>query len=113
MNLNLRDLFSAGGQWKVLDGKELETPYPAVLGRLKEVMPWVEKNLEPDSTLELFEFNKPLYMAGDRMEKWLDLVNEEFNDYRFKVNNRWTNFKDLKVNLNDILKNYKQHRLER
>lgn len=113
LNLNLRDLFSAGGQWKVLDGKELETPYPAVLGRLKEVMPWVEKNLEPDSTLELFEFNKPLYMAGDRMEKWLDLVNEEFNDYRFKVNNRWTNFKDLKVNLNDILKNYKQHRLER
>ena len=85
----------------------------AVLGRLKEVMPWVEKNLEPDSTLELFEFNKPLYMAGDRMEKWLDLVNEEFNDYRFKVNKKTIYFKDLKVNVKELLKQYKEHKLEK
>jgi hypothetical protein len=33
LSLNLRDLFSAGGQWKVLNGKLLDVPYPAVLGK--------------------------------------------------------------------------------
>jgi hypothetical protein len=33
VSLNLRDLFSAGGQWKVLNGKLLDVPYPAVLGK--------------------------------------------------------------------------------
>ncbi len=113
LNLNLRDLFSAGGQWKKLDGKALKIPYPAVLGKLKEVMPWIEKNLSSKSTLELYEFNRVLYDAKNRMEKWLDLIDEEFKKYTYLVNRKSIKFKDLKVDLKELLRNYSQHSLKR
>ena len=113
LNLNLRDLFSAGGQWKELDGRALKIPYPAVLGRLKEVMHWIEKNLSLKSTLELYEFNRPLYETKNRMEKWLDLVDKEFKKYSYLVNRKPVKFKDLKVDIKELLGNHSKHSLKR
>lgn len=113
LNLNLRDLFSAGGQWKELDGKTLKIPYPAVLGKLKEVMPWIEKNLSSKGTLELYEFNRPLCETKNRMEKWLDLVDKEFKKYTYLVNKKTVKFKDLKVDVKELLRSYFKHSLKR
>lgn len=113
LNLNLRDLFSAGGQWKILNNKSLNVPYPAVLGRLKEVMPWVEKNLKIESSLELYEFNKSVYTAENRLKKWLDMVELEFKKYSYKVNNKVQQFNDLNVDVKEILGNYKKYTLKR
>jgi len=113
LNLNLRDLFSAGGQWKELDGKTLKVPYPAVLGRLKEVMPWIERNLAMESTLELYEFNRPLYNAPDRLEKWLDMVEVSFKTYSYRVGIKVVRFEDLHLDVKELLKNHANHTLRR
>ena len=113
LNLNLRDLFSAQGQWIRLNGEVLDIPYPAVLGILKGLMPWVEKNLLLNGTLEIYDFNKSLFKADNKLEKWLDLVDKEFKKYKYMVNKKQVKFKDLKVNVKELLGNHQNYTLKR
>lgn len=100
--LNLRDLFSAGGQWKSINGKKLETPLPAVLGHLKDVMPLVIKYLSPKSELEFCDFNRPLLNAQNRFETWFNQVKREFEskfgEEKIKLNDLRLDFKDILTN---------------
>lgn len=107
--LNLRDLFSAGGQWKSINGKQLETPLPAVLGHLKDVMPLVIKYLSPKSDLEFYDFNRPLSNAQNRLEVWLSQVEEELNSYEVKVGKDRIKLKDLRLDFKDILTNSEKY----
>lgn len=113
LNLNLRDMFSSGGQWIRLNEEILDIPYPAVLGILKDLMPWVEKNLLFNDTLEIYDFNKSLLKAENKLETWLDLIDKEFKKYKYKVNKKQVKFKDLKINVKDILRNYQSYNLKR
>lgn len=113
LNLNLRDMFSSGGQWMRLNEEILDIPYPAVLGILKDLMPWVEKNLLFNDTLEIYDFNKSLFKADNKLDKWLGLVDKEFKKYKYIVNKKRINFKDLKVNVKEILRNHQNYNLKR
>ena len=111
LNLNLRDFFSAGGQWKTLNGRKLETPFPAVFGHLKEVMPLIVKYLSPDSELEFGDFNRPLLHAQNRLETWLEQVKREFDVYEFEVGKDKVKFKDLPFDIKELLINSEKYKL--
>ena len=96
-----------------LNEEILDIPYPAVLGILKDLMPWVEKNLLFNDTLEIYDFNKSLFKADNKLEKWLDLVDKEFKKYKYMVNKKQIKFKDLKVNVKEILRNHQNYKLKR
>lgn len=66
-----------------------------------------------DSKLMGEKFNRGLYNAKDRMEKWLDLIDEEFKKYTYLVNRKSIKFKDLKVDVKELLRNYSRHSLKR
>lgn len=54
--LNIRDLFSAGGQFTRLNNKKLAYPYPAVIGKIQAVIGLVTKILTAETDLEISEF---------------------------------------------------------
>lgn len=111
LNLSFRDLFSAGGQWTKLNGRELRVPYPAVLGRLMEVMPEVKMLME-DKDLEIREFNPGLYYSNNKFSTWFHQINNCFNQYNYKVNNRTIMFSDLNIDLMDYLLHPENYKLE-
>ena len=111
LSLNLRDLFSAGGQWKVLNGKLLDVPYPAVLGKLMEIMPYIKRVLSTNTELEYQEFNSLIYKNSNRLMGWLDQAEYYFDRCCYEVNRRQIRFADLKVDVRDYLLNPDKYQL--
>ena len=111
LSLNLRDLFSAGGQWKVLNGKLLDIPYPAVLGKLMEIMPYIKRVLSTNTELEYQEFNSLIYKNSNRLMGWLDQAEYYFDRCCYEVNRRQIRFADLKVDVRDYLLNPDKYQL--
>lgn len=103
LDLSFRDSFSAGGQWKYINGRKLKTPLPAVIGTIMGLMPLVKKFLSSDCSLELYDFNKKLFMSDDKFETWLDLAEFEFK-------NKW---KYIGLDVKDLLRNYEDYELTR
>lgn len=101
--LNVRDFFSAGGQYDLLNGEKLPIPYPAVLKKLMDVMPQITKNLAVNDDLEYLEFNPELYYSKNRLRTWLEQVEKLFNDHPFVYNKRKIRFSELNINLHDFL----------
>jgi len=101
--LNVRDFFTAGGQYDLLNGEKLPIPYPAVLKKLMDVMPQITKNLAVNNDLEYLEFNPELYHSKNRLRTWLEQVEKIFNDYPFVYNKKKIRFSELNINLHDFL----------
>ena len=106
LSLNLRDLFSAGGQWNALNGKRLSIPFPAVFGKLMEIAPIVKKILTSDYFIEIQEFNSALNEKGNKYEMWLNQVETIFKNYTYQVgSNRKFRFSSLNIPVKDYLMN--------
>jgi len=101
--LNVRDFFSAGGQYDLLNGEKLPIPYPAVLKKLMDVMPQITKNLTVNNDLEYLEFNPELFYSKNRLRTWLEQVEKIFKDYPYVYNKRKIRFSELNINLHDFL----------
>ena len=112
LSLNLRDLFSAGGQWKILNGRQLSVPYPAVLGKILEIVPLIKSYLKTETNLEILEFNPMLCQNSNKYEAWIKQVVNLFSTYRYKVGNKSINFSDLDLDLKDMLTNSKNYILQ-
>lgn len=113
LSLNLRDLFSAGGQWNTLNGKRLETPLPGIIGKLLEIMPYVKAILTRESDLEIHEFNPYLIGKESKFDLWLNQVDKIFSDYKYKVGNRYISFSSLSFPLRNYLKNSEKYVLSK
>lgn len=93
LNLNVRDLFSASGQYKYLNGEKLPLPIPHIVGELLSVMPLIKYYLQDkDFENEILEFH-PMYRDGDKYSLWkreiMPLVdNIVTNGYKIK-NLKW------------------------
>ena len=104
LSLNLRDLFSAGGQWNCFNGRKLSTPLPAVFGKLMEIAPIVKKILTSDYYLEINEFNSAL--GKNKYEMWLDQVETIFYNYTYQVGaNKKFRFSSLNIPVKEYLRN--------
>ena len=110
--MNTRDFFSAGGQMKFLNGKRLETPYPAVLKKVMDVMPYVKYNLLNNNDLEYFEFNTQLFSSKNRLRTWLLQAKEMFDQYEYKYNNTSIRFSSLNIDVVDYLENPQKYVLK-
>jgi hypothetical protein len=110
--LNVRDFFSAGGQYDLLNGEKLPIPYPAVLKKLMDVMPQITKNLAVNNDLEYLEFNPELYHSKNRLRTWLEQVEKIFNDYPYVYNKRRFRFSELNINLHDFLMYPQKYKLK-
>ena len=110
--LNVRDFFTAGGQYDLLNGEKLPIPYPAVLKKLMDVMPQITKNLAVNNDLEYLEFNPELYYSNNRLRTWLEQVEKIFNDYPFVYNKRKIRFSELNINLHDFLMYPQKYKLK-
>lgn len=111
LSLNLRDLFSAGGQWKVLNGELLDIPYPAVLGKLMEIMPYIKRILSMNTELEYQEFNSLIYKNNNKLKVWIDQAESYFNKCSYEVNHKQIRFADLNVDVRDYLLNPEKYQL--
>lgn len=110
LSLNLRDLFSAGGQWNCLNGRKLSTPLPAVFGKLMEIAPIVKKILTSDYYLEIDEFNSSL--RKNKYEMWLDQVEIIFHNYTYQVGtNKKFRFSSLNIPVKEYLRNSDKYAL--
>ena len=110
--MNTRDFFSAGGQMKFLNGKRLETPYPAVLKKLMDVMPYVKYNLLNNNDLEYFEFNTQLFSSKNRLRTWLLQAKEMFDQYEYEYNHTRIQFSSLNIDVVDYLENPQKYVLK-
>ena len=109
--LNLRDLFSAGGQWKYLNGKKLPVPYPAVLGKIMEIMSYIRYYLTSKTELEFQEFNEGIYNERDKYSAWIDQAAKLFNKCHYRVGSRDYAFSDLNIDVKDFLRNSSRYDL--
>lgn len=101
--MNVRDFFSAGGQYNILNNQNLPIPYPAVLKKLMDVMPQIIKNLSTNNNLEYLEFNPELYYSKNRLRTWLSQVEKIFNNYTYVYKRKEIRFSELDINLIDFL----------
>lgn len=97
--MNVRDFFSAGGQYDLLNGEKLAIPYPAVLKKLQDVMPCIERNLRTNEDLEYMEFNPELFYSKNKLKTWIGQVVEIFNKYKYLYNRKEIRFKDLNIDV--------------
>ena len=107
--MNVRDFFSAGGQYDLLNGKKLPIPYPAVLKKLMDVMPLVTRNLSSNKDLEYLEFNPELYYSKNRLRSWIGQVEKIFNEYTYSYKKKEIKFLELNINIQDFLLNPHRH----
>ena len=103
--MNVRDFFSAGGQYDMLNGQKLQIPYPAVLKKLMDVMPYIKRNLSSNKDLEYLEFNAALYYSKDKLKTWLGQVKEIFNQYTYVYKKKQVRLVDLNIDIVDYLLN--------
>lgn len=97
--MNIRDFYSAGGQYDMLNGIKLDIPYPAVLKKLMDIMPQIVRNLNSDSNLEYLEFNPALYSSKNRLRTWINQVVEVFEQYTFPYKKKKIKFADLNIDI--------------
>lgn len=109
--LNVRDFFSAGGQYDLLNGEKLSVPYPAVLKKLMDVMPYIIRNLSSNNDLEYQEFNPKLCHSRNKVRTWMEQVLEIFDKYTFSYKKREISFSDLNIDLQDFLLNPQKYKL--
>lgn len=103
--MNVRDFFSAGGQYDMLNGQKLQIPYPAVLKKLMDVMPYIKRNLSSNKDLEYLEFNAALFYSKDKLKTWLAQVKEIFNQYTYVYKKKQVRLVDLNIDIVDYLLN--------
>ncbi len=107
--MNVRDFFSAGGQYDLLNGEKLAIPYPAILRKLMDVMPYVVRNLNYNKDLEYLEFNPELYYSHNKLRTWISQVIEIFNHYTYRYTlskkSIEVKFSDLNIDLSSMLQN--------
>lgn len=103
--LNVRDFFSAGGQYDMLNGVKLPIPYPAVLKKLMDVMPQIVRNLASNNDLEYQEFNPELYFSKNRLKSWLAQVIKIFNTYKYAYKKKEIIFSELGIDIQNFLLN--------
>lgn len=108
LDLNLRDSFSSGGQWRFMNGEVLAIPLPAILGTLQKLMPLIEEYLCSDCESELYGFNKNILQGESKLENWLNMVEDEFKKKSVSVQ-----INDLDIDIKDILRNYSDYSLSR
>lgn len=75
---NIRDLFSAGGKVRIVDGQTLKTPLPKVVKTLRDKYDRMKPLLKGDSPIMdyIHEYN-PALLSGNMYEVWLnEVVNE-------------------------------------
>lgn len=101
--MNVRDFFSAGGQYDLLNGEKLPIPLPAVLKKLQDVMPCIERNLRNNKDLEYMEFNPELFYSKNKLRTWIGQVVEIFNKYKYLYNRKEIRFKDLNIDVPSYL----------
>ena len=97
LNLNFRDSFSAGGQWKKLNGVQLEYSLPAVVGKLQDLMPYILAHLNHDQNLEYQEFNSELYLKENKVDLWLKQVEQLFNSEGYHLSDQKIILKDFMI----------------
>lgn len=97
--MNIRDFYSSGGQYDMLNGIKLDIPYPAVLKKLMDIMPQIVRNLNSNSNLEFLEFNPALYHSKNRLRTWIDQVVEVFEQYTFTYKKKKIKFTDLNIDI--------------
>ena len=107
--LNLRDQFSAGGQWKYLNNRRLPVPYPAVLGKLMSVVPIIRDILTNEEEGSYVSFNPSLMGKADKMGIWIEQVRREFDNYQINLGGRMVAFKELEVDLEDMIKHQERY----
>ena len=79
---NMRDIFTAGGNIKYIDGKQLVKPYPHIVGEVLRFLPLIKDILNKpdedilDSIKERWSFK---FDNSNLFESWLDMI-----DYKFK-----------------------------
>ena len=76
LDLHFRDLFSAGGQWKISYRNKLSKPLPGFIGRLLKLIPYIKYHLNNDREIEFMGFNRTLFNAENRFDVW---YNEIYN----------------------------------
>ena len=111
--LNVRDIFSAGGQVKRHNGEILKTPYPRVLKTIIESMPLIKEFLQSDVDIDILEIRPEYYEGNNAYVFWLSRVVEIFNNLTYSVgsgkNKRTVHFKDLNIDIKDWLEHPDKH----
>ena len=109
--MNVRDFFSAGGQYDLLNGEKLPIPYPAVLKKLMDNMPYIVRNLNLNEDLEYLEFNPELYISENKLNTWLKQVTTIFSTHTFSYKKKEISYLDLKIDFRDLLLNPQNYKL--
>lgn len=75
---NIRDLFSAGGKVRIVDGKTLKYPLPKVVKTLRDKFDRIRSLLRKDSPIldYIHEYN-PTLLYGNSYEFWLSEITKE------------------------------------
>lgn len=92
---NVRDVFSAGGQLKSVNGKILKTPYPNVVKRILNYRSRIEEilsNIDEDTLSDIEEFWNPSYKSSDYYSSWITMVEDRF---LMNQNLRWIPIREL------------------
>jgi len=110
--MNVRDFFSAGGQYNVLNGEKLLIPYPAVIKKLMDVMPQITRNLLNNTELEYLEFNPELYYSKNKLKSWIAQVVSVFKKYTYVYKGKEIRFSELNINLQDFLLYPQKYKLQ-
>lgn len=78
---NIRDLFSAGGKVRVVDGWKLKTPLPKVVKTLCDKFERIKQFLKSDSPIldYIHEYN-PTLLCGSAYEVWFSEIAKELPD---------------------------------
>ena len=110
--MNVRDFFSAGGQYDTLNGVKLPVPYPAVLKKLMDVMPQITKNLTTNNDLEYLEFNPELYYSKNRLRSWISQVEKIFDSFTYEYKKKRIKLSELNIKIQDLLLNPQKYKLK-
>ena len=79
---NMRDLFTAGGSIKYINGKKLDVPYPHIVGDLLNLLPRIKNILaNPDEQMsksidEFWDFD---YDKNNLYSEWLNMIEKKFS----------------------------------
>ena len=111
--MNIRDFFSAGGQYSHLNGERLRHPLPAVVKKIQDVILWVKSNLKYNDDLEYIEFNEELGKADDKFEKWLKQIKKIFDELNYFIDDKRIKFKDQEIEITDCLRDPQKYRFSR
>lgn len=75
VNPNVRDMFSAGGKIRKINGRSLDQPVPKVFKVIVEFSEYIKlllANPSGDLLEMLYTYNNPVFKSNDRFQKWID-----------------------------------------